>query len=126
MLTVRYETNQDCKKIYEILGVNEEVIGTNFIMYDVDAPVALFRIRLQNEEEPVAIIDKIHFLDSVEEGDKTFFIHAIFYKLIDGAPIKLRILGIKEEYKKFGFEEVNGNMEIISKDINLHYMCGKI
>ena len=34
------------------------------------------------------------------------------------------IEGIGTEFKKFGFEEVDGNMETFSENINLHYMCG--
>lgn len=125
MLTVRFENNLGCKEIYKILGVSDEVSGTNFFMYDENNPVALFRMHFVTEGEIVGIIDKIHFLDSVEEGDRVFFKHAIFFKLIEGAPVKLRIIGIDREFEKYGFKEVNGNMEINTKDINLHYMCGK-
>ena len=124
MLTVRFENNSDAQEIYRILGVEGEPFGSNFVMYDEKTPVALWRMRIVVEDEPVGVIEKIFFADGVEEGDKTFFLHAMFFKLIEGAPIKLRIEGIKPEFEKFGFAAVNGNMEAYSSEINLHYMCG--
>ena len=124
MLTVRFENNSDVKEIYRVLGVEGEPFGSNFVMYDEKTPVALWRMKIVIEDEPVGVIEKIFFLDSVEEGDRTFFKHAMFFKLIEGAPIKLRIEGVKPEFEKFGFKSVDGNMEAYSKDINLHYMCG--
>ena len=124
MLTVRFESGEDLRRIYEILGVDGEPFGSNFVMYDEAEPVALWRMRIVLDGEPVGVIDDIIFLDSVEEGDRTFFLHAMFFKLIEGAPIKLRLEGVKPEFAKFGFEEVDGNMEAYSKEINLHYMCG--
>ena len=32
------------------------------------------------EDEPVGVIEKIHFAPGVEEGDRTFFLHAMFLK----------------------------------------------
>ena len=124
MLTVRFESGSDLKRIYEILGVEGEPFGSNFVMYDEDTPVALWRMRITFEVEPVGLIDDIIFADGVDEGDRTFFLHATFFKLIEGAPIKLRIAGVKPEFEKFGFKEIDGNMEAYSKDVNLHYMCG--
>ena len=93
-------------------------------MYDEASPVALWRMQIAIEDEPVGVIEKIHFAPGVEEGDRTFFLHAMFFKLIEGAPVKLRIEGKREEFERFGFKEVGGNMEIYSRDVNLHYMCG--
>lgn len=124
MLTVRFENAVEVARVYAILGVEGEPTGSNFVMYDEDTPVALWRMRITIEDEPVGLIERIVFADGVEEGDKTFFLHAMFFKLIEGAPIKLRIEGIKPEFEKFGFKITDGNMEAISKDINLHYMCG--
>jgi len=126
MLTVRFENNSDCISIYKQISLNDEVSGTNFVMYDEQTPVAVFKMHIVLEDQPVAVIDRIFFKDGVEEGDKIFFKHAIFFKLIEGTPILIRIEGINEEFKKYGFVENNGNMEVISKEINLHYMCGKI
>lgn len=124
MLTVRYENNTDMTAIYRALGVDGEPFGANFVMYDETVPVALWRMKILPESEPVGLIERIHFLDSVEEGDRTFFLHAMFFKLREGARIKLRIEGERREFEKFGFKSVDGNMEIYSDDINLHYMCG--
>ena len=125
MLTVRFESGIDLRRIYGVLGVEGEPFGSNFVMYDEDTPVALWRMRITVEGEPIGLISDIIFVDGVEEDDKTFFLHAMFFKLIEGAPIRLRIAGIKPEFEKFGFEEKDGNMEAFSKDINLHYMCGR-
>lgn len=122
MLTVRFET--ELSGIYRKLGVEGEPFGSNFVMYDGDEPVALWRMRILFEQEPVGLIESVRFLDTVDEGDRTFFMHAMFFKLIESAPIRLRVEGEKDEYRKFGFQLVDGNMEINSKDINLHYMCG--
>ncbi|MCM1305904.1 MAG: hypothetical protein NC037_00205 [Bacteroides sp.] len=124
MLTVRFENNSDAREIYRALGVEGEPFGSNFVMYDEKTPVALWRMRIVIEDEPVGIIERIFFADGVDEGDKTFFLHAMFFKLIEGAPIRLRVEGEKPEFEKFGFEVVNGNMEAYSNEINLHYMCG--
>ena len=126
MLTVRFENNSDAVKIYRVLGVEGEPFGSNFVMYDEKTPVALWRMRIAIEDEPVGLIEKIHFADGVEEGDRTFFLHAMFFKLGEGAPIRLRIEGIKPEFEKFGFVEADGNMEAYSNEINLHYGCGKL
>lgn len=124
MLTVRFISVADVKNVYDLLGVEGEPFGSNFVMFDGDTPVALWRMKVVAEREPVGIIRDIVFVDGVEDGDKTFFLHAMFFKLTEGAPIKLRIEGIKPEFKKFGFEEVDGDMETFSENINLHYMCG--
>lgn len=93
-------------------------------MYDESSPVALWRMTVKVESEPVGVIDKIFFSDGVEDGDRTFFLHAMFFKLIEGAPLTLRIAGERREFEKFGFRYADGNMEVYSKDVNLHYMCG--
>lgn len=124
MLTVRFENNSEMVEIFKVFGIDNEPAGTNFVMYDEKTPVAYWQMHIEIDSEPVAVIDKIFFLEGVEEGDKKFFIHAIFFKLIEGTPIKIRVKGIDNSYKQYGFEEVNGNMEVYSKNINLHYMCG--
>ena len=122
MLTVRFET--ELTDIYRALGVEGEPFGSNFVMYDEDKPVALWRMTIAREDEPVGIIESVRFLDCVDDDDRTFFLHAMFFKLKEAAPLKLRFEGERREYEKFGFKNVNGNMEINSKDINLHYACG--
>lgn len=124
MLTVKFVNNSEAADIYRVLGVEGEPFGSNFVMYDEAAPVALWRMKIVLEDEPVGVIERIFFLDGVDSGDRTFFLHAMFFKLIDGAPIKLRVEGVRREFEKFGFKEVDGNMEAYSKDVNLHYMCG--
>lgn len=125
MLTVKFILANEAEEIYRALGLTEAPIGCNFVMYDEARPVALWRMKIEAEDEPTGVIEKIIFADGVDDGDKTFFLHAMFFKLIDGAPIKLRINGAKPEFEKFGFKNVGGNMEAYSKDINLHYMCGR-
>lgn len=124
MLTVRFEDIAAAGGICRILGIEGEPHGSNFVMYDGDMPVALWRMSIAVEDEPVGVIENIVFADGVEEGDKLFFLHAMFFKLIEGAPLLLRINGIKPEFVKFGFEEKDGCMEIHSKNIDLHYACG--
>lgn len=125
MLTVKFISANEAEEIYLALGLTEAPFGSNFVMYDEARPVALWRMEIDAEHEPTGVIEKIFFADGVDDGDKTFFLHAMFFKLIEGAPIKLRINGIKPEFEKFGFKAVHGNMEAYSKDINLHYMCGR-
>ena len=124
MLTVRYEDYAVAREIYRTLGIEEEPFGSNFVMYDGEAPAALWRMTISAESEPVGVIDSIVFADGVEEGDKTFFLHAMFFKLIEGAPILLRIPSVKPEFERFGFKEKDGCMEVYSRNENLHYMCG--
>lgn len=122
MLTVRFET--DLSAIYRTLGIEGEPFGSNFVMYDGDKPVALWRMKIVLEDMPVGVIESVRFLDTVDEDDRTFFMHAMFFKLSEGSPIRLRVEGERDEYRKFGFQPVDGNMEINSTDINLHYRCG--
>ena len=124
MLTVRFENNNNMVQIFEVLCVKKIPCGTNFVMYDENNPVAYWQMHIELSPSPVAVIDEIFFKEDVEDGDKKFFVHAIFYKLIEGAPLQVRINGLHNELKKFGFVEINGNMEVYSKNINLHYMCG--
>lgn len=123
MLTVRYEDNGVLKPLYKKLGLSEEPFGTNFVMYDEAESVAVWRMRLDTDGEPVGIIDRIAFADTVDEQDRLFFVHTVFFKLIEGAPLRLRMIGVHRELERFGFCETDGNMEIFSKNINLHYMC---
>lgn len=125
MLTVRFENIDGVKDVYRALGVEGEPFGSNFVMYDGDKPAALWRMKIALEDEPVGIVEKVRFLDGVEEGDRLFFVHAMFFKLIEGAPIKLRFAGIIPELERFGFKRIGGNMEAYSNEINLHYMCGR-
>lgn len=123
MLTVKYRDGEEVEKDYCALGVQEKAEGANFVMYDGKIPVALWRMKILLEDEPVGLIDKIFFADGVSEEDKLFFVHAMFFKLSEGAPVTLRVRGVHEELRRFGFEEKDGNMQINTKDINLHYMC---
>lgn len=124
MLTVRFEDIAAARGIYRVLGIEGEPHGSNFVMYDEETPVALWRMSIKLEEQPVGVIEDIVFADGVEEGDRLFFLHAMFFKLIEGTPLLLRIEGVKPEFAKFGFEERDGRMEVYSKDVNLHYACG--
>ncbi len=124
MLTVRFVNYEDARAIYRTLGIAEEPFGSNFAMYDGETPVAVWRMTISAESEPVGVIDSIVFADGVEEGDRTFFLHAMFFKLIEGAPLVLRIPSVKREFERFGFEEKDGCMEVYSRDVNLHYACG--
>lgn len=124
MLTVKYENLLAAADIYRLLGLEEKPYGANFFMYDEDRPVALWRMRVVSEDEAVGVIEKIFFADGVDEEDKTFFMHAMFFKLIEGAPIRLRLPTVDKQFEKFGFEEKDGCMEAYSKDINLYYRCG--
>jgi len=124
MLTVKFLSVSEVAPIYNTLRVDGEPFGSNFVMYDETTPVALMRLTLKAEGgETVGVIENIVFADGVEEGDKTFFLHAMFFKFREGAPLRLRIPGERKEFEKFGFEFINGNMEINSNDINLYYNC---
>ncbi len=123
MLTIKYLALNEVAQEYCALGIKDEPLGANFVMYDDDVPVALWRMQVIKEEEWIADVDKVYFVDGVEDGDKLFFTHAMFFKLIEGTPILVRFKGKREELSRFGFEEVDGNMIINSSKINLHYMC---
>ncbi len=123
MLTVKYAEGSVATDIYKVLGLQEECVGANFVMYDEKEPVALWRMKILFEEKPIGLVDRVVFKDGVEDGDKLFFVHAMFFKLIEGAPMTIRVGGVHNELERFGFEVVDGNMEVYSKDINLHYMC---
>lgn len=123
MLTVKYVEGSVATDIYRVLGIQEECSGANFVMYDEKEPVAVWRMKILFEEKPVGLVDRVFFKEGVEDGDKLFFVHAMFFKLIEGAPMTIRVLGTHNELERFGFKEVDGNMEVYSKDINLHYMC---
>ena len=124
MLTVRFEQEERAARAYEELGLSEPVRGANFVMYDGVAPAALMRMSVRAGEVPTATVDKILFKDGLDEGDKKFFLHAMFFKLREGSPIKLRLDFFDSDYLVFGFEERDGGMEIFSGDINLYYNCG--
>ncbi len=124
MLTVKFLSASEVAPIYKTLGIDGEPFGSNFVMYDETTPAALMRLTLKNEGKgTVGVIEDIVFADGLEEGDKTFFLHAMFFKFREGAPIRLRISGERKEFEKFGFELVGGNMEINSNEINLYYNC---
>lgn len=123
MLTVKYAEGSVATDIYKVLGMPEECTGANFVMYDEKEPVAVWRMKILFEEKPVGLVDRVFFKEGVEDGDKLFFVHAMFFKLIEGAPMTIRVCGAHNELERFGFKEVDGNMEVYSKDINLHYMC---
>lgn len=124
MLTVKYAEDSVAKDIYRVLDIKNECSGANFVMYDEGEPVALWRMKILFEDKPIGLVDKVVFKEGVEDGDKLFFVHAMFFKLIEGAPMTIRVSGVHKELERFGFENVDGNMEIYSKNINLHYMCG--
>lgn len=124
MLTVKFAGGEEALNLYKVLGLDEPPKNCNFFMFDDEEAVALWRMKIAVDTEPVAVIEKIHFLDSVTEDDRRFFYHAILFKLIEGSPILLRVEGVHDEFKKFGFKEKDGNMEVYSKDVNLYYACG--
>ena len=124
MLTVRFESLSALAEIYSALMIEEEPCGSNFVMYDGADPVALMRVRIDPADEPVAVIDKVAFKEGVDEGDRTFFYHAMFFKLREGTPIKIRAAYVDDYLVRFGFQERAGGMEIYSQDINLYYNCG--
>ncbi len=123
MLTIKYRNLDEVLVDYAVLKLEDVPNGANFVMYDGDAPVALWRMSVSVDATPCATVEKVYFLESVEEGDKLFFVHAIFFKLIEGAPLMIKFNGVHDTLKRFGFEEIDGNMVILSKNINLHYRC---
>ena len=125
MLTVKFAVGDELREAYEALSIAGEPRGSNFVMYDDLRPVALMRMRIIREAAPVCEIERIRYADGVDEDDKTFFLHTMFFKLLGGAPIKLRIEGTEDEFGKFGFEKKGEFMEIYSPKINLYYNCGE-
>lgn len=127
MLTVKFLSGgQERLRALAALDIEGEPYGSDFVMYDGDAPVALWRMRIAFEDIPVGVIDRICFLDSVEEDDRVFFMHVMMFKLRDSSPLRLRYESGDEgeRLKKFGFVETDKGLEINSEDINLFYNCG--
>ena len=123
MLTVRFETDDACAAAYGALGIEGTPVGSNFVMYDGDMPVALMRTRILTDGAPTLRIDLLEFKEGVEEGDKKFFLHAMFFKFREGTPIMIEA-DVDERLRPFGFEEKDGKMRLYSGEINLYYNCG--
>lgn len=123
MLTVRFETKDACETAMRALGVEGKPEGANFVMYEDGAPKAIMRTHFEAEGEHALIIDFVKFADGVDEGDKKFFLHAMFFKFREGAPVLLRADADKM-LEPFGFERKGDKFELYSGDINLYYNCG--
>lgn len=124
MLTVKFIGSDYSDAPYAALKVERLENHSDFFMFDEDEPVAIFRIHISLEDEPVGVIDLVRFKDSVAEEDRIFFYHAMMFELREGCPIKLRMACEDKYLLKFGFEKVGENFEIYSRDINLYYNCG--
>ena len=123
MLTVRFETDEACEAAYKALGIREAPVGSNFVMYDEATPVALMRTHIRLDGSPTLCIDRLEFADGVEDGDKKFFLHAMFFKFREGTPIMIEAAA-DERLIPFGFEEKDGKMRLYSGEIDLYYNCG--
>lgn len=120
MLTLAYaQENTVLTDAYDVLGIDLPPVGCNFLFLDDGKTVGLIRIKF----EDCAVVDLVRFADGVEIGDKIFFIHAIFYKLKIGAPVRLYVRGTHEELKPYGFVEDGEGMSVITSEINLHGNC---
>ncbi len=128
MLTVRFESGEQCKRAYEALGEEGEPCGANFVMYDDGAFAALMRAHFEGEDGRTLFIDSLRFRDGLEDGDKKFFLHAMFFKFREGAGVKIATRiddrDIISALVPFGFKDAGGVYEINSGDINLYYNCG--
>lgn len=123
MLTVRFGIGKACEEAYSALGIAERQSGADFVMYDGETPVAIMHTHIDVSSEPALHIDFVKYADGVEEGDKKFFLHAMFFKFREGAPILIQAAP-DDSLKPFGFEEVDGQMRLYSGEINLYYNCG--
>ena len=123
MLTVRFETNEACVAAYRALGIEEDPVGSNFVMYDEATPVAIMRTHIRTSGDPTLCIDLLRFAKDVEEGDRKFFLHAMFFKFREGTPIMIEA-DVDERLRPFGFEEKEGKMRLYSGEIDLYYNCG--
>lgn len=122
MLTVRFETGDACQNAYKALGLAQDPVGSNFVMYDGKTPVALMRTHI-DAGVPSLCIDTVKFADGTDAQDKLFFLHAMFFKFREGTPILIRS-AVDERLKPFGFVEKDGVMELYSGEIDLYYNCG--
>lgn len=120
MLTLGFEIDKSkVKSVYVSLGIDEEPSGVNVIYYDEQRAVGFLRMKLEDE---TVVLDKIVFDDAVETGDKDFFIRGTFFKLINRAPVLVKIKGNHDELKTFGFTYgEDGYMSVLSSSISL---CG--
>ncbi len=120
MLTLAYAQDSEyLRETYSSLGIALPPVGCNFLYLDDGKAVGLIRLIF----EDCAVVDLIKFADGVEDGDKTFFVHATFYKLKIGAPVKLKFRGRHEELKPYGFEIDGEDTSVITSEINLHGNC---
>lgn len=119
MLTLAYAQDNTLTDAYAVLGLDLPPVGCNFLFLDDGRVVGLIRLCFDD----CAVIDLVKFKDGVEIGDKTFFIHAIFYKLKIGAPVRLAIKGLHDELKPYGFVEGGEGMSVMTNEINLHGSC---
>lgn len=108
---------------YRALGLAEPPTGANFVMYDGADPVAVMCTHLSVHDEPALNIDLIRFADGLDDGDKKFFLHAMFFKFREGTPILIRACK-DDALRPFGFEDDGDMMRLYSGDIDLYYNCG--
>ena len=121
MLTLKLVTNnEEAKSVYSALGLENNANGILFVFLDDEKVVGFARNILQADGS--ALLDEIYFVDSLEFGDKDFFLRSVLYKY-QGASVLLKLEGDHKELYKFGFVYENGYTSIWSKDINLHGGC---
>lgn len=121
MLTLAYAQDYEyLQETYSVLGIALPPVGCNFLYLDDGKAVGLIRLIFV---DGVATVDTVKFADGVEDGDKLFFIHATFYKLKIGAPVRLKFRGRHEELKPYGFEIDGEDTSVITSEINLHGNC---
>ena len=121
MLTLRLITSiEEEKKIYDTLGLEDNLGGVLFLFLDDEKPVGFARNFLQLDGS--ALIDKIYYVDDLSFGDRDFFLRSTLYKY-QGASMLLKLEGDHKELYKFGFVYEDGYTSIWSQNINLHGGC---
>lgn len=121
MLTLSFELNPDkLQKAYETLSLNEAVSGANFLFFDETDVVGLMRTAIVGT---TVVVNKVVFLNGVEDGDKEFFVRSMFFKFINAAPAVIAFHGEHKELESFGFVFDGEYMKILSSNINLHNCC---
>ena len=120
MLTLKLVTDKnEISNLYKDFSIEDNANGVHFLFLDDEKPIGFIRFILKDN---YALIDRIYYVDGVEEGDKDFFLRSTLFKFQD-ASILLKLEGDQKDFYKFGFVYEDGYTQIWSPNINLHGGC---
>lgn len=120
MLQVIFSTDKtQLNKIYKKLLPNQKIEGANFLLIENEIPIGVCKIELSN----CATISEIEILEEKNSPKvMDFFVRTILYKLSFNKML-VKIESVDEKWKQFGFEEQDGQMVVLSSDIEFPSDC---